>query len=267
MFAGIYLPYQRKALFYFLIIYLPFAYNQNHASFSQAHLRIHEYIIYTVMKKNVFYFILFCGSLFGCKVSFHPPTEQPGFSIDPTTKSIVLIDGGITTTTGIAIKKKREGVVKEVKNQYLVTLSNVLQDHLHLTSISDTTLTSEEKNKLLQKDSIVIANICSRYKNAIVLILKDCYSGFRQDDVRKVESWDGKSTSKVAKYSVFFDTDWIIVQGNSVNEKTVSASKFHSDRTISSGLLARGPGFAANKNDILEMANQNALNVAMLFKY
>lgn len=219
------------------------------------------------MKIKAFYFILIFGSLYGCKTTFQPASVPQGLSIDPGTRSIVLVDGGITTTTGIAIKKKREGVVKEVKNQYLGTLSNVLQDQLHLTSIADTTFTSEEKNKLLQKDSIVIANICSRYKNAIVLILKDCYSGFRQDDVRKVESWDGKSTSKVARYSVFFDTEWIIMQGNSINEKNVSASKFHSNRTISSGLLARGPGFAANKNDILEMANQNAINVAMLFKY
>jgi hypothetical protein len=218
------------------------------------------------LKIKLFYIILIGGSLCGCKVTFHPPTEAQGFNIDPNTKSIVLIDCGITTTTGIAIKKKREGVVKEFKNQYLVSLSKVLQDHLHLEIITDTTLSVEEKNKLLQKDSIAITTICSRYKNGIVLILKDCYSGFNQD-VRKVESWDGKSTSKVATYSVFFDTGWIIVQGNSVNEKNVSASKFHSTRNVLSGLLARGPGFAANKNDILEMANQNALNVAMLFKY
>ncbi len=217
------------------------------------------------MKVKFFYFIplLFCC----CKISFHASTPAPGFNIEPTTKSIVLIDGGITSTPGIAIKKKREGVVKEVKNQYLVTLSSVLEKELHLTILADTTLTAEEKNKLLQLDSVASTTIRNNYKASIILILRDCNSGFRQGDVRKVPGFDGTSTSKVADYAVFFDTDWIILQGNKVFEKTIVASKFHSTRSISSGLLARGPGFAANKKDILDMAEQNAFNVAQLFKY
>lgn len=213
------------------------------------------------------HYLLLLVIFYGCKLSFHPPTQPPGFNIEPTIKSFVLIDGGVTSTPGIAIKKKREGVIKEVKDQYLVTLTRVLQGQLHLTPITDTTLTAEDRNKLLQKDSDAIANISKKYKTAIIFILKDSYSGFRQGDVKKVSSWDGNSTSKVAAYDVFFDTDWLIIQADAVNERTVSASRFHSNRTITSGLLARGPGFAANKKDILEMAEQNAFNVSVLFKY
>ncbi len=220
------------------------------------------------MKIKFLYFIPSLVLMFyGCKISFHNRIVPSGFNIEPGTKSFVLIDGGITSTSGIAIKKTRKGVVKEVKNQYLVMLSTVLQKQLHLNNLTDTTLTEDEKNKLLKKDSVAIANLSKKYSSAIVLILKDCYSGFRRDDVKKVVSFDGKSTSKIATYSVFFDTDWIILQGNTINEKTVTASKYHSTRSIESGLLARGPGFEANKKDILEMAEQNAFNVALLFKY
>lgn len=219
------------------------------------------------MKIKSLYIILFTGILYSCKVSFHAPTEAIGFNIEPSTKSFVLIDGGITTTPGLAIKKKREGVVKEVKNQYLVMLGTALQKQLNLTCITDSTITTEEKTALLKKDPVAITSLSNRHNAAIVLILKDCYSGFRQGEVKKVSNWDGSNAAKIAEYFVFFDTEWIILQGSTLNEKTVSASKFHSDRSIQSGLLARGPGFAANKNDILEMAQQNAFNVSILFKY
>lgn len=216
------------------------------------------------MKLTAVYLIMLPW-LIGCKVSFRPATQPPGFNIEPSTKSFVIIDGGITNTPGLAIKKKRESVVKEVKNQYLIMLSNTLQNRLHLNNLTDTTLSDEEKNKLLNKDAVAIANISNKYSTAIVLILKDCYSGFRKGDVTEVSGLDGKS--KIAEYDVFFDTDWIILQGNMVNEKTVTASKYHSNRSIQSGLLARGPGFEANKKDIMEMAERNAFNVALLFKY
>lgn len=213
-------------------------------------------------------FYLLCLLPFaGCKISFHAAAEPAGFNIEPTTKSIVIIDGGITNTPGLAIKKKREAVVKEVKNQYLVMLSSQLQKQNLLNIVTDTTLKDEEKNKLIKKDPGIIERLNKTYSAALILILKDCYAGFRQGAVNKVAGWDGKSTSKVAEYAVFFDTDWIILQGNSINEKTVVASKPHSSRTVQSGLLARGPGFDANKSDILEMADNNAFKVAGLFKY
>ena len=101
----------------------------------------------------------------------------------------------------------------------------------------------------------------------IILILKDCYSGFVKNDVKNLYRPDGRSPSKLAKYSVFFDTDWIIVQGDHVAEKTVTASQYHSVEIIGNEWLARGPDFASNKNDIVAMAEQNAINVARLFRY
>ena len=217
--------------------------------------------------KFLFFIPLAALLFYGCKVSFPTTAEPIGLNIEPNSKSFVLIDGGFTSATGIAIKKKREGVIKEVKNEYLLKLAAILQKQHHLNIFNDTTLTDEDKNKLLKKDTIAIANLSKKYNSAIVLILKNCYSGFRQDDVRKVPASDGTSTTKMASYSVFFDTEWIIVQANTINEKTVIASTYHSTRSIQSGLLARGPGFSANKEDILKMAEENAYNVSQLFKY
>lgn len=218
------------------------------------------------MKIIFFYLIAFQYLLSGCSISFNKPAKTLGLPLDPATKTVVLIDGGLVNTPGLAIVKKRESVVKDVKNQYLIMLSLEMQKQLRLNIISDTTLTEYDKKKLLDKDPGTTANINQRYNNAIVMILKDCYGGFRQGGVDKIESFDGSVTRR-AHYSVFFDTEWIIVQGNNLNERSVAASEYHSERNVQSGLLARGPGFQANKKNILEMAEKNAFKVAQLFKY
>lgn len=219
------------------------------------------------MKFNSLYLLfLLSWMMCGCKI-FHHPADPTGFNIEPGTKSFVVIDAGITYTPGLAIKKRRKGVIKEVKNQYLVTLTRVLQKQLRLNSLTDSTLTADERNKLAKKDPALMASLSKKYNTAIVLILKDCFSGFTHSNVKKIASPDGRSTSKIAEYTVFFDTDWIILQGDTINEKMVSASKFHSLGIIQSEFLDRGPGYSSNKNDIQEMAEKNALNVALLFKY
>jgi len=199
----------------------------------------------------------------GCKTTF--PVIKKGYNIVPGTKSFVLIDGGITSAPGMAIKKKRNEVVKEVKEQYFIALSGDIQKQLHLSSVTYTILNAEERNMLLQKDLAAIAKIRDNYKSAIILILKECSAGFRQGDVNKIKNADG--TSKTAEYNVFFDAEWMILQDSAIHERTISAFRYHSSRSVLSGLLARGPGFEANKEDLLEMARQNASSVALLFEY
>ena len=200
--------------------------------------------------------------------SFQPIISQPpGLPIAPSTKNFILIDAGNISTPGIAIRKKREEIVGEVRNEYLAILTAAIQKQFYFTGKTDTTLTADDKIKLVQKDSVTIANLRQKYDSTIFFILKNCEAGFRQGDVTKVKNDDGKTTSKLAEYSVFFDTDWIIIQDNTITEQPVAASRYHSTRSVVSGLLARGPGFQANKEDILLMAQANAQNFTRLFKY
>lgn len=74
------------------------------------------------------------------------------------------------------------------------------------------------------------------------------------------------STSKTAYYSVFFNTDITVIQGDQLYRKRITASREHSNRSVLSGLLARGPGYEANKKDIAAMANRNASNLSGLFR-
>ena len=218
------------------------------------------------MKVFVYYLVLLHYLLNSCSVSFNNPVTIPALPINPATKTLILIDGGMINTPGLVIVKKRESVVKDVRDHYLIMLSAEIKKQLRLNFISDTTLTEDVRKKLVSKDSLTIANLNKKYVNAIVMVLKGCYGGFRQEGVDKVKNPDG-SISKRAEYTVFFDTDWIITQGNTTIERSITASEYHSDRSIQSGLLARGPGFEANKKDILAMAEKNAFKVAQLFKY
>lgn len=216
------------------------------------------------MKWKILYTILIILSGIKCKTIY--PVIEYGYNIPPDTKSFVVIDGGISSAPGIVIKKKRNEVVKEMKDQYLISLSSVLQKKSGITCINDTALTTDAKNMLLQKDSSAIAGLRNIYKSSIILILKDCSAGFRQGDINKTKDSNG-NTSKTAEYDVFFDADWMIIADSTIHERTISASRYHSIRNVLSGLLARGPGFETNKEDILAMAQQNASSVALLFKY
>lgn len=210
--------------------------------------------------------LLILTLLCGCTI-FHNHTGGPtGYNIEPGSKSFVVIDGGITFTPGLAIKKRR-GVINEVKNQYFMILSRVLQKELRLKSITDTTLTADERFKLAKKDPAIIANLSKKYNTSIVLILKDCFSGFSKSNTKKVWAPGGKSYSEIAEYTVFFDTDWIILQGNTVNEKTVTASKLQSTKSRSTISLSPRVNYNTNKSEIQDVAEQNAYNVAQLFKY
>ena len=207
--------------------------------------------------------LLLITFFFGCKTTF--PIIEKGYTLAPEIRSFVLIDGGHTATPGMAIKKKRTEVVKEIKDQYLSFLSDAFKKQLNLNTIIDTTLTTGEKEELLLKDSASIAKIRHKYKSALILVVKECTAGFRQGEINKTKSSDGKSTSKTAEYDVFFDAELMIIQDTSIHGRNIESSRYHSSRSVLSGLLARGPGFEANKEDILRMAQQNAFSVALLF--
>jgi len=202
----------------------------------------------------------------GCKsLSFTQKTLPAEIPIQDYSKSIVIIDAGDVYTPGLAITKKREAVVTNIKNIYLSNLPDLLKKDLQVTTFSDTSLTSEEKNKLLQNDDAVRLKLANKYKANIFIILQNYEGGFSQDEIVRTKNNDG-STNKTAYYSVFFNTDITVIQGDQLYRKRIVASRAHSNRSVLSGLLARGPGYEANKKDIAAMAGRNASNVSGLFR-
>lgn len=202
----------------------------------------------------------------GCKApSFMQKTILAEIPIQYYSKSIVLVDAGEVYTPGLAITKKREEVVTQIKRIYFSNLPDVLRKDLQMTVFTDTTLTEGEKALLLQNDNTVRTKIMERYKANIILLLQNYEGGFSQDEIQRSRNTDG-SVNKQATYSVFFNTNMTIIQGDQLYRKRITASTYHSQRQVLSGLLARGPGYEANKKDIAAMAQRNASNVSGLFR-
>jgi hypothetical protein len=202
----------------------------------------------------------------GCKsLSFTQKTLPAEIPVQDYSKSIVVIDAGDVYTPGLAITKKREAVVTSIKNMYFSNLPDLLKKDLQVPAFRDTILTDDEKTKLLQNDDAVKLKLATKYGANIFIILQNYEGGFSQDEVVRTKNNDG-STNKTAYYSVFFNTDITVIQGDQLYRKRIVASREHSNRSVLSGLLARGPGYEANKKDIISMANRNASNVSGLFR-
>lgn len=211
--------------------------------------------------------ILFIGSgSTGCKsLLFTQKTIPPEIPISDFSKSIVLIDAGDVYTPGLAITKKREAVVTSIKNAYFSNLPDVLKKDLQVTVFRDTILTDDEKSRLLQNDDRVRLKLATKYQANIFILIQNYEGGFSQDEVVRTKN-DNGGTDKTAYYSVFFNTDITVIQGDQLYRKRIMASRHHSKRSVLSGLLARGPGYEANKKDIAEMSNRNASNLSGLFR-
>lgn len=213
-----------------------------------------------------FYSILLLMGLSACKtISLSPRLYPAEIQVESPSMSVVIVDAGDVYTPGLALTKKREAVVTQIKELYLSQLPEAFKRDLQLISFRDTTLSAEEQTKLLQNDPQVKMKLREKYKANLFVILRTYEGGFRQDDVVKKTNTDG-STNKTAYYSVFFETELTIIQGDRLYEKRVSASKEHSQRSVLSGLLARGPGYEANRKDIHAMAMQNAKHVTGIFR-
>jgi hypothetical protein len=192
-------------------------------------------------------------------------TDPPFITIKDSSQSLVLIDAGNVNVPGLPLSKNREEVVTETKRIYIDSLYQRLQKELPLTIILDSLISPDDKLRAMQGDSIILAAIGRRHNAALVMVLTDYFGGFNQDEVKKEKQSDG-STSKTAYYSVYFNTNWIIWQDTAMRKKNVLASQPHSDRSVVSGLFARGPGYKANRKAIEGMANVNVRNVLELFK-
>ncbi len=218
------------------------------------------------MKRNKLVFIL-AMILTGCITpalitqSVHVPAE---FKVNDSTSTFLIIDAAEVSTTGLAIVKRREAVMEDVKADYISFVPALVSAHVPLRVIIDSTISNEQKNRILLHDRKFIDSLLSKHNAGMMAVLKNCYGGFEKDDVVTERNSDG-SKSKTAYYSVFFESTWQVIDHRIDKEKIIIARNPHSSRPIVSGLLARGPGFKANRKDILEVARENAINFTGLF--
>lgn len=203
---------------------------------------------------------------FGCK----PPMVSykvvpPQIPIQDSTKAILLIDAGNIYTPGIAITKKREAVVTDLVKNYLPALQQQVRVLLPVKAVLASSVSPELIQALQSHEQATVDSLLQQYHAGILVVLQAYDAGFNQDEiVRNTNSSGG--TEKTAFYSVFFTTNASIYQANNWYSKTVQVSLPHSKRSVLSGLLARGPGYEANKKDIVEMMHLNIDKLCSLFR-
>lgn len=218
------------------------------------------------MKKSILIGVLLVLALTGCKIfSVTYKTFPPEIPFQDSFGTVVIIDAADAHTPGIAITKKREEVVTQIKQDFVYHLPSAIRLHLGNPAVLDTSLSDYEKHLLLKDDPSLKQKLFERHHATMIIILKDCAGGFNQDEVVSEKNTDG-STTKTAYYSVFFRSVYHIIQEENSWNKYVTASKKHSKRNVLSGLLARGPGYEANKKDIAQMSEKNALQTTNLFR-
>lgn len=219
------------------------------------------------MRKYPFVFLLIALAA-GCTTpvpvmqAVHIPAEFP---VKDSTQTFLIVDAADVMTTGIAIVKRREAVLEDVKADYLRLVPELVTMQLGMPVVIDTSVTADQKKRILLHESNILDSLRSKHNAGIIVVFRNCYGGFEKDDVVTERNDDG-SKSKTAYYSVFFESTWQVIQDGIDRQKIIIARKPHSSRPIVSGLLARGPGFKANRKDILEMARDNAYNFTGLFQ-
>jgi hypothetical protein len=218
------------------------------------------------MKKNILIGVLSLLALAGCKaLAVNYKTIPPEILLQDSVGTVVVIDAADIHTPGIAITKKREEVVTRIKQDFVYHLPSAIRLYLGNPAVLDTSVSDYEKNLLLIDDAAVKKKLFEKHHASMIIILKDCSGGFNQDEVVSEKNTDG-SITKTAYYSVFFQSAYHIIQEENSWNKYITASKKHSKRNVLSGLLARGPGYEANKKDIAQMSEKNAVQTTNLFK-
>lgn len=223
-------------------------------------------LVLRAMKKIILAAAMGATVLGGCKVlSVNYKTVPAEIPFSDSLSTVVVVDAAEVRTPGLVLTKKREEVVTRIKEDYVRHLPSDIRLALGNPALVDTSLSEGEKLKLLNDDKNVIESVFNKHHAAMILVLKDCAGGFTQDEVMKETQTDG-SSSKKAYYSVFFQADYHIIQKGSSWNKSILAQQKHSSRSVLSGLLARGPGYEANRKDIAKMADLNAQQTTALFR-
>ncbi len=211
--------------------------------------------------RKIILLVLICiAANYGC-ISTQVVMQKtpPNQKIALNASKIVLVDLANIQARGLVLTKQREEVLKEVKQFYVKEGSQYLSEALRIPVFVDTL------QHAVKTQEAVVEKIQEVYGPSMVIILKTFDGGFSQETVDRTTEANG-SVSKTARYDVYCTTDIIIWQNNQFYPKYLHVTRPHSERSVMSGLLARGPGYRANKGDIEEAAKANMVKMADLFR-
>lgn len=112
-----------------------------------------------------------------------------------------------------------------------------------------------------------IGMVAAKYQADYILALENYDASFVQDEVVRSKNSDG-SVGKVASYSLAVESSWGLYdkEGKLIRVLRGDAAKFHSQRSVMSGLLAVGPALGANRKTVELVSVSAGTRIADYFR-
>ena len=212
-------------------------------------------------------------SLYACK----PPAVQyetvpPRFHID-SGATVVIIDNATIQANGLMGNKKRDAVLQDIKQVYLDSLLQQCLQVLQVRPVLDSGMAEpntavvsiNHRGNVLSAEQVQA--YLQKHKANYALVIQSYHGGFDQEQVQRERNNDG-SVSKTASYAIYFGTtvSFYHRQQTVIASEYFEARKFHSNRAVLSGLLAAGPSYEKNKQQIMAMALAQQAQILDLFR-
>jgi hypothetical protein len=191
-------------------------------------------------------------------VSCTPPTQiisyttetVPIYTVDPPPKKILLLN-----VYNVAAKKYRDNK-EEVFLKLIDSLMNRAAVKIHERGGVETQVINGY-TPTAGNDPDTVSALIKRHNatHAIAVSSFDVYFDQTRVDVTK----DGSGTKhREAYYDIVTDISYSFYSADSlIRKKDLHQSKFHSSRSVASGLLAAGPNVVAQKDDAFRIAQDN----------
>src|SRR5688500_17403628 len=118
--------------------------------------------------KNILILLVLIMLIAGCETT-SPLTRNSlipaEYRIKDSTQTFLIIDAAEVLTTGIAIVKRREAVMQNVKSEYLSVVPDMVTAQLSMPVVIDTSLTIDQKNRIVMGDKRIIDTLRFRHKD------------------------------------------------------------------------------------------------------
>ncbi len=177
-------------------------------------------------------------------------STKPVYPVDPPPQKILLLN-----TYDIVSKKYRDN-----KEELFISLINSLMDWMAGKIHEKTGITVQVLPGYYSPAGIPDSNVFTQMKenkasHAIVIRSFDIF--FNQTHVEVVKT-DKGGKERTAYYDIIADIGYALYAGGSIlKENDIHKSRFHSSRSVISGLLATGPNIVVKRDDAMRIMLDN----------